>query len=109
MALGWFDTKELDDFVDAVVAELVRRYPPQGLDITGKKAFERLRRSFAATFDRIDGFVGGNKLNIYKKAHFANRMRWALAEAGYLPDFVSTMTREVVTHVTVAAGGKGKP
>jgi hypothetical protein len=109
MALRWFDTKELDQFADAVVAELVRHHPPPGGGITGKKAFERLRRSFGATFDRIDRFLAAHKLNIYKKAHFANRMRWALAEAGYPADFVSTMTREVVTHVTIAASGRSKP
>jgi len=109
MALGWFDTKELDDFADAVVAELVRRYPPPGLGMSGKNAFERLRKSFAATFDRIDRYLATHKLNLYKKAHFANRMRWALAEAGYPPDFVSTMTQEIVTHATVAARGARMP
>lgn len=108
MAPGWFDTKELDDFADAVVAELLQRYPPPGLGITGEKAFQRLRKSFAATFHRIDGFLATHKLNMYQKAHFANRMRWALAEAGYPPDFVRTMTHEVVTHVTIAASGRKK-
>jgi hypothetical protein len=103
--MGWFDTKELDGFADAVVAELVRQYPPPGLGVTGKKAFERLRRSFAATFDRIDGFLRAHKLNMYKKAHFANRMRWALTEAGYPADFVSTMTQEIVMHLNQAASG----
>ena len=109
MAFGWFDTKQLDEFADAVVAELVLRYPPPGVDVDGKKAFERLRRSFGAPFARIDGFLAERKLNMYKKAHFANRIRWALAEAGYPAEFVSTMTHEVVTHVTAAAGRKGRP
>ncbi len=108
VALGWFDTKELDDFADTIVSELVRRYPP-GQGITGKNAFERLKKSFAAAFDRMDRFLAGRKLNLYKKAHFANRIRWALTEAGYPPDFVSTMTQEVVTHVTIAAGEKKQP
>jgi hypothetical protein len=103
VALDWFDTKELDGFADAVVAELVRRYPPPGDGVSGKKAFERLRRSFAATFDGIDRFLAGRRLNFYKRAKFANRIRWALSDAGYPPEFTDTMTREVVTHVTLAA------
>jgi hypothetical protein len=103
VALDWFDTRELDAFADAVVAELVRRYPPPGEGVTGKKAFDRLRRSFAVTFDGIDRFLAGRRLNLYKRAKFANRLRWALADAGYPPEFVDTMTREVVTHVTLAA------
>lgn len=106
MPLDWFDTKELDAFADAVVAELVRRYPPPGDGVTGTKAFERLRKSFAATFDGIDRFLAGRKLNLYKRARFANRMRWALADAGYPPEFVSTMTREVVAHIALAASGR---
>jgi hypothetical protein len=104
--LDWFDTKELDAFADAVVAELVRRYPPPGDGVTGTKAFERLRKSFAATFDGIDRFLAGRKLNLYKRARFANRMRWTLADAGYPPEFVSTMTREVVAHIALAASGR---
>ena len=108
MVLAWFDTKELDDFADAVVAELVRRYPPSNQEVGGKKTFERLRKSFGATFNRIDQFLSGHKLNVYKKARFANRMRWALTEAGYRPDFITTMTEEVVTHVTARAGRRNK-
>jgi hypothetical protein len=108
VVLAWFDTRELDDFADAIVAELVRRYPPSGEEVGGKKAFERLRRSFGATFDKIDRFLSGHKLNVYKKARFANRVRWALTEAGYRPDFVATMTEEVVTHVTVRTRWRNK-
>ena len=106
MALDWFDTKELDAFADAVVQELARRYPPPGEGVTGRKAFERLRQSFKVTFDGIDRFLAGRRLNFYKRAKFANRMRWALADAGYPPAFVDAMTQEVVTHVTLASAAK---
>jgi hypothetical protein len=103
---GWFHTKELDEFADSIVSRLVESYPPGGGPPSGKKAFERLRKQFGAAFDRIDGFVRSQKLNLYKKAHFANRMRWALHEAGYPPEFVRTMTEELVTHLTLAARRK---
>jgi len=30
MLSGWFNTKELDEFADSLVAELVERFPPAG-------------------------------------------------------------------------------
>jgi len=106
MLPGWFNTKELDEFADSVVADLVKRYPPSGQALSGKKTFERLRRTFAATFARMDQFARSHRLNLYKKACFANRVRWALKEAGYPPDFVNTMTQEVVAHMTLESHNK---
>jgi hypothetical protein len=106
VAFSWFNTKELDEFADAVVARLVERFPPASGPLSGKKAFERLRKLFGSTFERIDGFVRAQRLNVYKKAHFANRVRWALLEAGYPREFVDTMTGELVTHLTLAARKK---
>jgi hypothetical protein len=106
MVFDWFNTKELDEFADALVARLIESYPPSSGPLSGKKAFERMRKLFGATFDRIDGFVRSQRLNLYKKAHFANRVRWALLEAGYPPEFVDTMTQELVTHLTLAARGE---
>jgi hypothetical protein len=103
---GWFNTKELDEFADSMVSRLVESFPPSSGPPSGKKAFERMRKQFGATFDRVDGFVASQRLNLYKKARFANRVRWALHEAGYPPDFVRTMTHELVTHLTLAARGK---
>ncbi|HEX9395652.1 MAG TPA: hypothetical protein VF943_02825 [Burkholderiales bacterium] len=105
MAIGWFRTKEVEEFADSLVAELVERVPPSG-SVTGRKAFDKLRRTFGATFERIDAFARSQPLNLYKKAHFANHMRWALKEAGYPPDFVKTMTQELVAHVTLESRRK---
>lgn len=106
MPLDWFNTKELDTFADSLVAELVERFPPSGERVAGEKAFDKLRRTFGATFAKVDAYARSHRLNVFKKAHFANRMRWALKEAGYAPDFVSTMTQELVAHVTLAARDK---
>jgi|RhiMetdeSRZDD1v2_1073273.scaffolds.fasta_scaffold35845_5 hypothetical protein len=106
MIAGWFDTKELDAFADSLVAELVERFPPAGERAAGQKTFDKLRRTFGATFDKVDAYARSHKLNVFRKAHFANHMRWALKEAGYAPEFVSTMTQELVAHVTLAARGK---
>jgi hypothetical protein len=106
MRLSWFNTKELDEFADTLVARLIESYPPSSGPLSGRKAFERLRRLFGGTFERIDGFVRGHRLNLYKKAHFANRVRWSLLEAGYPREFVDTMTEELVAHLTLASRGR---
>ena len=104
MPFGWFDTKELDEFADSLVAELMTRFPPSGVDPSEKKALDKLRKLFRSTFERTDRFARSHQLNLYKKAHFANRVRWALKEAGYAPEFVETMTRELATHVALESG-----
>lgn len=106
MVFSWFNTKELDEFADALVARLIESYPPSSGQLSGKNVFQRMRKLFGAMFERIDGFVRSQRLNLYKKAHFANRVRWALLEAGYPREFVDTMTEELVTHLTLASRGK---
>ena len=97
--LGWFRTKELDEFADTLVAELLERVPPRGMQ-PGAKGFQRATRAFGSAFARIDAFAQSQRLNVYKKAHFANRMRWALKEKGYPADFVATMTQELLMHLS---------
>ena len=98
---NWFNCKEVDDFADAIVADLVKRYPPSGVDAPGRKAAERLKKTHDVIFRRIEMFAGSQYLNLYKKAHLGNRVRWALTEAGYPKDFVATLTHELVTVVTL--------
>ena len=83
--LGWFNTKELDAFADSLVAELLERVPPSGGRLAGTKAFERMARTFGTTFERIDAFARSQRMNVYKKAHFANRIRVPAREHGRDP------------------------
>src|SRR5262245_43172922 len=97
--LGWFNTKDVNAFADSLVAEVVERVPPGGAR-AGAKEFQRSTRAFGAVFARIDEFARSQRLNVYKKAHFANRIRWALKEKGYPDDFVATMTQELLMHLS---------
>ena len=105
-----FKTKQVDEFADSIVAELRERHPPEGLKTKKPKDVERVRNLFGRIFVRIDSFAAEHRLNLYMKARFANRIQWGLKEAGYADDFVETATREVATHVALAArnGGKAK-
>ena len=103
MFAGWFRVAEVDEFTDSIVADLIKRLPPTGVDAPAKKAVEKLRRAHDVIFSRIEDFAGTHGLTLYKKAHMANRIKWALAEAGYPSDFVDTLTIELLTVVTYAS------
>lgn len=101
--LSWLDTKEVDAFADAVVAELQQRFPPSGVDLSTKKAIERVTKNAEQILRRVEDFARGRKLNVYKKARFGNRIKWALREAQYPAQFVEIMTYELVTQLTLAS------
>lgn len=103
MLLDWFNSKDVDKFADSLVAELRDRYPPSGVELPASKAIERLRRTFARMFERIDTFARSTPLNLYKKARLGNRVQWALKEAGYPAEFIDAFVRELVTHVALAS------
>jgi hypothetical protein len=98
-----FKTKEVDEFADSIVADLVKRLPPSGVDAPARKAAERLSKTHDVIFRRIESFARAQTLGIYKKARLGNRVKWALVEAGYPTDFVETLTFELVTVVTLVS------
>ena len=104
----WFKSKEVDEFADSIVADLVRRFPPSGVGVPARKAADRLRKTHDAIFGRIENFARAQSLNIYKKARLGNRIKWALLEAGYPSDFVDTLTLELVTVVTFVSRERNK-
>ena len=105
--MGWFDTKEVDEVADAIVSDLVARMPP-GQGPHTRKTADRLRQTHDVIFARLGQFASTRKLNIYKKARLGNRVRWALREAGYAPEFTDALSYELVTVATLASRQAGK-
>ena len=106
---AWFDCSEVDAFVDGIIADLVKRLPPERVELPGKKATERLRKTHDSIFRRVDAYASSVRLNLYKKAHLGNRFLWALKEAGYPEEFVDALTHELVTAVTLASRRRNAP
>jgi hypothetical protein len=102
MLFNWFNTKEVDAFADSVVAELQERFPPTGVDLSTKKSVERVMKNVDRLMQRVAEFSRERRLNLYKKARFGNRIKWALKEAKYPPLFVDVLTHELVTQLTLA-------
>jgi len=107
MFASWLNTKEVDEVADAIVADLVKRLPPSPGPHT-RKTVERLKRTQDVVFARLEQFARSQKLNIYKKARLANRVRWGLREAGYAPEFTDALSYELATVATLASRQAGK-
>jgi len=106
--IGWFDCKAVDEFADGVVADLVKRVPPPSIASVGKTTAKRLKNTNDMIFARAEAFARAQPLNLYKKAHLGNRVKWALREAGYPEDFVDALTYDLVTVITLASGARSK-
>ena len=105
MVFSWFNTSKVDTFVDAEVADLVKRVPPAKLEGSGaaaKKAQEQLAKSHDLLLRRARDFVRRDKPNLYQKARIANRMKWALMEAKYPKGFVDGLTYALASVVAAA-------
>jgi mRNA-degrading endonuclease RelE of RelBE toxin-antitoxin system len=101
MMLKWFDSTEVDKFATWVSQELVKRYPPEGVDTDPKKAAKRLQKVHESLFLRVEAFAKENKLNVYKRARLGNQIKWAMRDAGYPLPFSEAFTHEVVTVISV--------
>jgi ubiquitin len=105
MVFSWFNTRTVDAFVDAQVADMVRRVPPGKLDGGGpaaKKAEDQLAQAHDATLRNARDFVQREKPNLYQKARIANRMKWALREAKYPAGYVNEFAYALASVVASA-------
>ena len=105
MVFSWFNTQKVDAFIDAEVADLVKRIPPARLEGDGggaKKATEQLARSHDLLLRNARDFVQREKPNLYQKARIANRMKWALREAKYPVAFVDEFAYALATVVAAS-------
>jgi hypothetical protein len=105
MVFSWFNTRAVDTFIDAEVADLVKRIPPDKLEAggaSGKKAEDQLAKSHDLLLRHARDFVQREKPNLYQKARIANRTKWALREAKYPSAFVDEFAYRLAAVVAAA-------
>jgi hypothetical protein len=68
----------------------------------GKKAELRLGEAHESLLRQASEFAGTHQLNIYKKSRLANRVKWALLDAGYPKPLVDDLAYKLATAVTLA-------
>jgi len=105
----WFNCREVDELVDSIVADLVKRFPPGQVDLPVEKAAKRLKGVHNEAFNRVENFARTRSLNLYKKAHLGNRFKWSLREAGYAGEFADALASEFITLATYASAARNKP
>ncbi len=105
MVFFWFNTQKVDAFIDAEVANLVKRVPPARLEGEGgaaKTAADRLAKSHDLLLRHARDFVQRERPNLYQKTRIASRMKWALLEAKYPKAFVEEFSYALATVVAAA-------
>jgi hypothetical protein len=100
--LSWFSSKHVDAFADSIVAELLERFPPTGIELSTEKSAERAMKNLERILSLIGVFAAEQRPGLYQKARFGNRVKWALKEAGYPPPMVELITHEVVAKMALA-------
>lgn len=103
MLQGWFSTKEVDQFADSIVGELVARFPQSGVDVSTRKSAERAMRTLDKMLASIGAFGVQRRPNLYQKARFGNRIKWALKDAGYPDAFIDVVTHEFLKQLAWSA------
>lgn len=105
---GWLSTKEVDQFADSIVAQVLERFPGGEVDLSTKKAAERAMKTLERMYSGIAQFAARQRPNLYQKARFGNRIRWALRDAGYADAFIAIVTHEFVKQLTVSASSRAR-
>ena len=103
MLLDWFSRKHIDEFADSIVAELLRRFPQSGADLSSEKSVEKATKTLDRIFSRISAFAVERRPNLYQKACFGNRIKWGLKEAGYPAPFVELVTQKFLAYMAIAS------
>lgn len=103
---GWLSTKEVDKFADAIVSEVLERFPRGQVDLSTKKSAERAMKTLERMYSSIAQFAARQRPNLYQKARFGNRIRWALKDAGYAEEFVAIVTHEFLKQLAVSSSAR---
>jgi hypothetical protein len=96
----------INSTVEALVRELVRRYPPSMASGEGR------RLSPQAVTNILEAVIGKAvaksqelELGVVGKARLSNNFKWALKEQGYPEAFIDLVTEALVVYMTRAAKG----
>jgi tetratricopeptide (TPR) repeat protein len=100
MILQWFNASE----ATKIGVELADQFAPQhvtrGAAHGGQSASRKQSDRLLLILQRADREVRGLRLNIYKKAKFANSFKWRLLENGVEKGLADEVTQRLVLHLS---------
>jgi hypothetical protein len=94
----FFDTTEVDRFADWVIGEFKRELPPKR-NPAPKNISDRTNKLDQAMSSKTREFVNSTKLNVYKKARLASRVREGMAELGYPESFIKSVSYDLIARI----------
>ncbi len=104
MLFKWLDTTKVDALAQRLVEQFREQVPLADYQSGGKKAEARLRQAHDELLRQAKEFAATESLNLYKKSRLANRVKWALRDAGY----PSKNSQRVLANKLGAAFGKSR-
>jgi hypothetical protein len=99
---SFFKTADVDQYADWIVAE-VKRSLPAGFSPGTKNIAERAEKLDANIAIKTAEFIRSTKLNIYKKARLAARVREGMSAHGYPEPFVKSFSFDLLTRLQTAS------
>jgi hypothetical protein len=100
---SFFNTAAVDEFADWIVAEVKRSLPP-GFSPGTKNISDRADQLNQSIAKRTGQFMqSAPRLNIYKKARLAARVREGMSAHGYPEPFVKSFSYDLLTRLQVGA------
>lgn len=98
MVLGWFDTRAAVQFANETSRDIQAALPPSDERPDKKQAGKRAKKLERIVL-KANAFSKRNKLNFYKKAKYANTLKWSLKEAGYSDAFIREITGLILVNL----------
>jgi len=102
MLASFFDTTSTNEFADWIVAEIKRAVPPDSAP-RKKKHVIRAKELDDNIARRVAEFTRTTRLNIYKKARLAARVREGMTALGYPETFVKSFSFELLARLQSAS------
>lgn len=105
---SFFNTADVDQFADSILTEVKRALPPG--HVPGMKNIEERTEKLNLTLAQKTGeFTRTTKLNIYKKAHLAARVREGMSAHGYPEPFVKAFSLDLLQRLQAASKSAASP
>jgi hypothetical protein len=100
---SFFNTAAVDELADWIVAEVKRSLPP-GFSPGTKNISDRADKLNRSIAKRTNEFAqSAPRLNIYKKARLAQRVREGMSAHGYPEPFVKSFSYDLIARLQAAA------
>ena len=99
MMLGWFNAREAAE-VGTALADQFASQTTHAATRSGKPAQGMSNNALEELLNRADSEVRKLRLNVYKKAKFANSFKWRLIENGVAKEIADEVTQSLVLHLS---------